>query len=128
MDKEQDQGPDGVTVEEMDEALQSPPENPEAEQEAQNESPEELGRLLEDARARADEHWDLVIRTKAEILFFMCFILFIHRLTQTVPRSPASLSHRHTSSLTGGERRPDYRIPHPSDYRRSFLSAWSAYV
>jgi molecular chaperone GrpE len=29
--------------------------------------PEELGRLLEDARAKADEHWDLVLRTQAEL-------------------------------------------------------------
>lgn len=30
-------------------------------------SPEDLGRLLEDARAKADEHWDLVLRTQAEL-------------------------------------------------------------
>jgi molecular chaperone GrpE len=29
--------------------------------------PEDLGRLLEDARAKADEHWDLVLRTRAEL-------------------------------------------------------------
>ena len=29
--------------------------------------PEELGRLLEDARSKADEHWDLVLRTQAEL-------------------------------------------------------------
>lgn len=30
-------------------------------------SPEEMGRLLEDARAKADEHWDTVLRTRAEM-------------------------------------------------------------
>jgi len=30
-------------------------------------SPEELGRLLEDARGKADEHWDQVVRTRAEL-------------------------------------------------------------
>lgn len=30
-------------------------------------SPEQLGRLLEDARAKADEHWDLALRTQAEL-------------------------------------------------------------
>jgi len=34
---------------------------------AQPASPEELGLLLEDARAKADEHWDLVLRTQAEL-------------------------------------------------------------
>jgi molecular chaperone GrpE len=29
--------------------------------------PEELGRLLEDARAKADEHWDQLLRTQAEL-------------------------------------------------------------
>jgi molecular chaperone GrpE len=29
--------------------------------------PEELGRLLEDARSQADEHWDQVVRTRAEM-------------------------------------------------------------
>lgn len=30
-------------------------------------SPEDMGRLLEDARAKADEHWELLLRTQAEL-------------------------------------------------------------
>ncbi len=33
----------------------------------ENLSPEKLGRLLEDARNKADEHWDQVVRTRAEL-------------------------------------------------------------
>ena len=38
-----------------------------SEGEAAEDSPEALGLLLEDARAKADEHWDLVLRTRAEL-------------------------------------------------------------
>ena len=69
MSAEQDQTAENSTVEAMDEALQEPGEErtDELVDAAELESPEDLGRLLEDARAKADEHWDLVIRTKAEI-------------------------------------------------------------
>jgi molecular chaperone GrpE len=57
LDKEQQQ---------IDEELN---ETPESEDEGSREelSPEKLGRLLEDARGKADEHWDQVVRTRAEM-------------------------------------------------------------
>ncbi len=44
-------------------------EDPQAEEEAclDNLSAEELARLLEEARAKADQHWDKVVRTQAEM-------------------------------------------------------------
>jgi len=30
-------------------------------------TPEEMGRLLEDARSKSDEHWEMVLRTRAEM-------------------------------------------------------------
>ncbi len=59
MDKEQEQ-----MVEETGENdVQDAPEQ----DNGQELSPEELGRLLEDARNKADEHWDQVVRTRAEL-------------------------------------------------------------
>ena len=69
MSSEQEQSTETSTVEGMDEALQESEAVRDDTQpvDMESDSPEELGRLLEDARAKADEHWDLVIRTKAEI-------------------------------------------------------------
>ncbi|WP_456404456.1 nucleotide exchange factor GrpE [Thiolapillus sp.] len=55
MDNEQEQ-----SVEDLTDASKST----EAEQDL---SPEKLGKLLEDARSKADEHWDQVVRTRAEM-------------------------------------------------------------
>ncbi len=55
----------------VDEAQAAPPEEaaqgaePPAGQKPQN--PEELTVLLEDARAKADQHWDQLVRAKAEV-------------------------------------------------------------
>ena len=69
MEKEQGHTADSPAIEDMDEAVQEELENEAAAsgEIAEEHTPEELGRLLEDARNKADEHWDLVIRTKAEI-------------------------------------------------------------
>lgn len=50
------------TTEIEGELVEDAAEQPQAEQ-----TPEELGRLLEDARSKADEHWDVVLRTRAEM-------------------------------------------------------------
>ena len=56
MDNEQDNSAE--EVESPDAATATPEEEL---------SQEELGRLLEDARNKADEHWDQVVRTRAEL-------------------------------------------------------------
>jgi len=57
-----DQQVDVEPVADIEDEVVSP-----AEGEAAEDSPEALGLLLEDARAKADEHWDLVLRTRAEL-------------------------------------------------------------
>jgi len=57
MEKEQEYG-----AEELTEAAESGQGDNQ-----ENLSPEKLGRLLEDARNKADEHWDQVVRTRAEL-------------------------------------------------------------
>ncbi|WP_293645539.1 nucleotide exchange factor GrpE [Thiolapillus sp.] len=57
MDKEQEYS---------DEELTETPEN-KASGNGEDLSHEELGRLLEDVRSKADEHWDQVVRTRAEM-------------------------------------------------------------
>ncbi|WP_456380933.1 nucleotide exchange factor GrpE [Thiolapillus sp.] len=54
MDKEQEHGGEELT-------------EPERGDNQENLSPEKLGRLLEDARNKADEHWNQVVRTRAEL-------------------------------------------------------------
>ncbi|WP_456416232.1 nucleotide exchange factor GrpE [Thiolapillus sp.] len=56
MDKEQE-----YSAEELGETAKPGEDNQE------DLSPEKLGRLLEDARNKADEHWDQVVRTRAEL-------------------------------------------------------------
>lgn len=48
-------------------AADNPAPNPADAAQATSHGPEELVRMLEDARAKIDEHWDLVVRTKAEM-------------------------------------------------------------
>ncbi|WP_457669032.1 nucleotide exchange factor GrpE [Thiolapillus sp.] len=57
MDKEQEYS---------DEELAETPDN-EASGNGEDLSHEEWGRLLEEARSKADEHWDQVVRTRAEL-------------------------------------------------------------
>jgi len=57
-----DQQVDAEQVADIEGEVVSPTEGEPAE-----DSPEALGLLLEDARAKADEHWDLVLRTRAEL-------------------------------------------------------------
>ncbi len=57
MDKEQEQ---------IDQELNEAPESEHGSNQEEV-SPEKLGRLLEDARSKADEHWDQVVRTRAEM-------------------------------------------------------------
>ena len=56
----------------LDEAVQDPaeteaPDAPEVVDEREPEAPEQMTALLEDARAKADEHWDQLLRTRAEM-------------------------------------------------------------
>jgi molecular chaperone GrpE len=69
---EQVQDPDEATEAKRQAETHEAPEAreaPEAEEtrEQAGESPERLTALLEDARSRADEHWDQVLRARAEI-------------------------------------------------------------
>ncbi|MGV6827724.1 MAG: nucleotide exchange factor GrpE [bacterium] len=64
---EEQRNEQGAQIDEEDIFL-DPQENVSDEQTASEEhTPEELGRLLEDARNKADEHWDLVMRNQAEL-------------------------------------------------------------
>ncbi len=63
MDKEQEQMVEETGENEVQDEVQDTPEQ----ESGQELSPEELGRLLEDARNKADEHWDQVVRTRAEL-------------------------------------------------------------
>lgn len=65
-DKDQPENP----VETQDESLQTEPvaeEIVEEMAEPEQTSPDDLTRLLEDARSKADEHWDQLTRAKAEL-------------------------------------------------------------
>lgn len=71
MQDERDKTPDAPETQPEAEPETGQPEAaaaaPDAEELPAEPGPEELGRLLEDARAKADEHWDLVLRTQAEL-------------------------------------------------------------
>ena len=65
-DKDQPEKP----VETQDESLETEPvaeEIVEEMAEPEQTSPDDLTRLLEDARSKADEHWDQLTRAKAEL-------------------------------------------------------------
>lgn len=66
MSKDQEQVSDQVVA---DEAAESGAEAASGQEAAAAETPtpEELNLLLEDARAKADEHWDQLVRTKAQM-------------------------------------------------------------
>lgn len=68
MQDEQNKAPEAQAEPEPVKAEQAEPQQEATAEESPSEAgQEELGRLLEDARAKADEHWDLVLRTQAEL-------------------------------------------------------------
>jgi molecular chaperone GrpE len=66
MSKDQEQVGDQVVIDETAESGAEVESN-QAQSPAESQTPEELTLLLEDARAKADEHWDQLVRTQAQM-------------------------------------------------------------
>ncbi len=66
MSKDQEQVSDQAVEEEI-EATAAENESSDGEATSDSKSPEELILLLEDARSKADEHWDQLVRTQAQM-------------------------------------------------------------
>jgi molecular chaperone GrpE len=66
MSKDQEQVGDQVVIDETAESG-AEVESSQAQSPAESQTPEELTLLLEDARAKADEHWDQLVRTQAQM-------------------------------------------------------------
>lgn len=66
MSKDQEQVGDQVVIDETAESGAEVESN-QAQSPAESQTPEELTLLLEDARSKADEHWDQLVRTQAQM-------------------------------------------------------------
>jgi molecular chaperone GrpE len=66
MSKDQEQVGDQVVIDETAESG-AEVESSQAQSPAESQTPEELTLLLEDARSKADEHWDQLVRTQAQM-------------------------------------------------------------
>ncbi|WP_260292461.1 nucleotide exchange factor GrpE [Sedimenticola hydrogenitrophicus] len=66
MSKDQEQVGDQVVIDETAESGAEVESN-HAQSPAETQTPEELTLLLEDARSKADEHWDQLVRTQAQM-------------------------------------------------------------
>jgi len=69
MEKDQEAAEKETATDEVETEAAETPEAPEAEETEGSETTgaEDLGLMLEDARAKADAHWDQLVRTRAEL-------------------------------------------------------------